>query len=317
MTRMFRNPALLLAAALLAAPDAFAAEQTNDTANLLAEIIRVDTSNPPGNEAKLAAFLKTKFEPLGLRIDIIPTPAPAKAHFIARLKGDGSRKPILLAAHADVVGVEREKWSLDPFGGVVKDGYVYGRGALDFKGGLAVFAQAVMKLARNNIPLARDVIFLSEADEEGGIYDTTWLAKDHFDKMKNGAILCNSGHFNIEIDLEALAKVASSRRPTREFVEEFALRDGRRIYVLGEGRLINLAAAEGHPASVMDMSFANQALSAEYMVKNHSTLEKAVYSVPENLDKQVAKLKLEAMKVSIDRLTMEQEQYLASWSEGT
>jgi adenosylhomocysteinase len=143
------------------------------------------------------------------------------------------------------------------------------------------------------------------------------IARDHFEKMKNGAILCNSGHFNIEIDLEALAKVASSRRPTREFVEEFALRDGRRIYVLGEGRLINLAAAEGHPASVMDMSFANQALSAEYMVKNHSTLEKAVYSVPENLDKQVAKLKLEAMKVSIDRLTMEQEHYLASWSEGT
>jgi len=143
------------------------------------------------------------------------------------------------------------------------------------------------------------------------------IAKDHFEKMKNGAILCNSGHFNIEIDLEALAKVASSRRPTREFVEEFALRDGRRIYVLGEGRLINLAAAEGHPASVMDMSFANQALSAEYMVKNHSTLQKAVYSVPENLDKQVAKLKLEAMKVSIDRLTMEQEHYLASWSEGT
>ena len=184
MARMFRNPALVLAAALLAAPDAFAAEQTNDTANLLAEIIRVDTSNPPGNEAQLAAFLKTKFEPLGLEIDIIPTPAPAKAHFIARLKGDGSKKPILLAAHADVVGVEREKWSLDPFAGVVKDGYVYGRGALDFKGGLAVFAQAVMKLAKNHVPLARDVILLSEADEEGGIYDTTWLAKDHFDKIE-------------------------------------------------------------------------------------------------------------------------------------
>src|SRR6266478_4741534 len=143
------------------------------------------------------------------------------------------------------------------------------------------------------------------------------IAKDHFEKMKNGAILCNSGHFNIEIDLEALGKVASSRRPTREFVEEFALRDGRRIYVLGEGRLINLAAAEGHPASVMDMSFANQALASEYMVKNHATLEKTVHSVPEHLDKQVAKLKLEAMKVSIDRLTVEQEHYLSSWSEGT
>ena len=166
------------------------------------------------------------------------------------------------------------------------------------------------------------VMTMSEAATIGDIFITLTgnkhvIAKDHFDKMKNGAILCNSGHFNIEIDLEALGKVASSRRPTREFVEEFALRDGRRIYVLGEGRLINLAAAEGHPASVMDMSFANQALSAEYMAKNYSTLEKTVYSVPEALDKQVAKLKLEAMKVNIDRLTVEQESYLAGWSEGT
>jgi adenosylhomocysteinase len=166
------------------------------------------------------------------------------------------------------------------------------------------------------------VMTMSEAATIGDLFITLTgnkhvIARDHFEKMKNGAILCNSGHFNIEIDLEALAKAASSRRATREFVEEFALRDGRRVYVLGEGRLINLAAAEGHPASVMDMSFANQALSAEYMVKNHATLEKTVHSVPEALDKQVAKLKLEAMKVSIDRLTVEQEQYLAGWSEGT
>ncbi len=143
------------------------------------------------------------------------------------------------------------------------------------------------------------------------------IAKEHFEQMKSGAILCNSGHFNVEIDLDALAKMASSRRETREFVEEFVLRDGRKVYVLGEGRLINLAAAEGHPASVMDMSFANQALAAEYMVKNHSSLQKTVYSVPEDLDKQVAKMKLEAMGVKIDRLTPEQEHYLASWNEGT
>jgi adenosylhomocysteinase len=143
------------------------------------------------------------------------------------------------------------------------------------------------------------------------------IARDHFEKLKNGAIVCNSGHFNVEIDLETLGKMASSRRQTREFVEEFALRDGRRIYVLGEGRLINLAAAEGHPASVMDMSFANQAMSAEYMVKNHATLENRVYPVPEELDKQVARMKLESMAVKIDRLTLEQEHYLASWNEGT
>src|SRR6266478_6581621 len=177
MTRM----RILMLVVLGLAPGA--AEVPNETASLLAELIRINSSNPPGNEAKLAAFLKTKFEPLGFQIDIVATPDPAMAHFIARLKGDGSKKPILLAAHADVVGVEREKWSVDPFAGVVKDGYVMGRGAIDFKGGLAVFAEAVMMLARNKVPLSRDVIFLSEADEEGGSYNTTWLAKDHFDKI--------------------------------------------------------------------------------------------------------------------------------------
>src|SRR5579862_9454786 len=166
------------------------------------------------------------------------------------------------------------------------------------------------------------VMSMHEAAEIGDIFITVTgnkhiLARDHFERLKNGAILCNSGHFNVEIDLDTLGRVASSRRQTREFVEEFAMRDGRKIYVLGDGRLINLAAAEGHPASVMDMSFANQALSADYMVKNHASLEKRVYSVPEDLDKQVARMKLEAMAVKIDRLTPEQEHYLASWNEGT
>jgi adenosylhomocysteinase len=143
------------------------------------------------------------------------------------------------------------------------------------------------------------------------------MGREHFDKLKNGAILANSGHFNVEIDLEALGRMASSRRPTREFVEEFVMRDGRRIYVLGEGRLVNLAAAEGHPASVMDMSFANQALSAEFIVREHKSLEKRVYSVPEAIDREVARMKLDAMGVKVDRLTPEQEKYLASWSEGT
>jgi acetylornithine deacetylase/succinyl-diaminopimelate desuccinylase-like protein len=143
---------------LLSAPAS--GQQLNETAQLLTELIRVNTGNPPGNEAQLDAFLKTKFAPLGFEIDIIPTPDPAKAHFIARLKGDGSEKPILIAAHADVVGVEREKWSVDPWAGVVKDGYIMGRGAIDFKRGLAVFAQAVMMLAKNKVPLSRDVIFL-------------------------------------------------------------------------------------------------------------------------------------------------------------
>jgi adenosylhomocysteinase len=147
--------------------------------------------------------------------------------------------------------------------------------------------------------------------------DKSVITSEHFDRMKDGAILCNSGHFNVEIDLEALAKMARSRRPARELVEEFTLRGGKKLFVLCEGRLINLAAAEGHPASVMDMSFANQALSIEYVVKNHARLEKKVYSVPEDLDKKVAQMKLESMGIKIDRLTPEQEHYLSSWGEGT
>jgi adenosylhomocysteinase len=166
------------------------------------------------------------------------------------------------------------------------------------------------------------VMSMHEAAVIGDVFVTVTgnkhvIARDHFERMKSGAILCNSGHFNVEIDLEALAKISSSHRQTREFVEEYSFRDGRRLNVLADGRLINLSAAEGHPASVMDMSFANQALSAEYMVKNHSQLENRVYAVPEDLDKQVARMKLEAMGVKIDRLTAEQEHYLASWSEGT
>jgi adenosylhomocysteinase len=166
------------------------------------------------------------------------------------------------------------------------------------------------------------VMSMAEAAEIGDLFVTltgnkSVIAREHFERLKSGAILANSGHFNVEIDLDCLAKLASSRRPVREFVEEFALRDGRRIFVLGEGRLINLAAAEGHPASVMDMSFANQAQAVEYLVKHHASLEKRVYAVPEELDKKVARMKLESMGVKIDRLTPEQERYLASWSEGT
>jgi len=135
--------------------------------------------------------------------------------------------------------------------------------------------------------------------------------------MKDGAIISNSGHFNVEIDIPALEKMSSSKRTTRTFVDEYSLKDGRKINLLGEGRLINLSAAEGHPASVMDMSFADQALSVDYMVRNHKNLEKTVYKVPDDLDKRVARLKLESMGIKIDRLTPDQEEYLAGWSEGT
>jgi len=147
--------------------------------------------------------------------------------------------------------------------------------------------------------------------------DINVIRKEHFKVMKDGAIVSNSGHFNVELDIDGLKSLSKRRRIIRDFVEEYVLNDGRRVYLLGEGRLINLAAAEGHPASVMDMSFANQALSAESMARNYRKLKKQVYSVPEDIDKKIAGLKLKSLGVKIDTLTAEQKKYLASWEMGT
>lgn len=147
--------------------------------------------------------------------------------------------------------------------------------------------------------------------------DINVIRKEHFLTMKDGAIVSNSGHFNVEIDITGLEKVSKRKRLIREFVDEYTLKNGKRVNLLGEGRLINLAAAEGHPSSVMDMSFANQALGAEFMIKQGKRLEKKVYPVPEKIDKEIARLKLEAMGIKIDKLTKEQEKYLASWDMGT
>ncbi len=166
------------------------------------------------------------------------------------------------------------------------------------------------------------VMPLLEAARDGDIFitvtgDKNVIDKVHLQAMKDGAILANSGHFNVEINIPALESLARSKRMMRPFVDEYELKGGRHLYLLGEGRLINLAAAEGHPASVMDMSFANQALCLEYLVKNRGKLEPRVYSVPEEIDKQVARLKLNSMGINIDTLTPEQERYLTSWQEGT
>lgn len=166
------------------------------------------------------------------------------------------------------------------------------------------------------------VMPMAEAAEIGDIFctvtgDINVLDRHHMEAMKDGAIVANSGHFNDEINLIALAEMAESRREVRPFVEEFKLGNGKKLFVLGEGRLINLAAAEGHPASVMDMSFANQALSAEHMMNNHKTMPNDVYSVPREIDAEIARLKLAAMGMDIDTLTEEQEKYLTSWESGT
>lgn len=166
------------------------------------------------------------------------------------------------------------------------------------------------------------VMPMNQAAEIGDIFvtltgDINVIDEQHFERMKDGAIVANSGHFNVEINIPALEKLSKDKRLVRPFVEQYLLKDNRSINILGEGRLINLAAAEGHPASVMDMSFANQALSLEYMVKNADSLKKTVYSVPDEIDQTIARLKLEAMGVKIDTLTKEQIAYLNSWQEGT
>jgi adenosylhomocysteinase len=166
------------------------------------------------------------------------------------------------------------------------------------------------------------VMSMAEAAPIGDFFctltgDINVIRKEHFIVMKDGAIVANSGHFNVELDLPGLSGISRKRRYIRDFVEEVTLKNGRRIYILAEGRLINLAAAEGHPSSVMDMSFANQALSAEYMAKEYSRMEKKVYPVPREIDREIARLKLQSMGIEIDRLTPEQENYLSSWHMGT
>jgi adenosylhomocysteinase len=167
-----------------------------------------------------------------------------------------------------------------------------------------------------------EVMPIADAAEIGDFFCTVTgdihvIRNEHFIKMKDGAIVANSGHFNVELDLESLEEITESRRTIRPFVEEYRLKNQRCIYVLGEGRLINLAAAEGHPSSVMDMSFANQALCAEYMLKKANELENTVYGVPREIDQDIARLKLESMGISIDTLTDEQKNYLESWEMGT
>jgi adenosylhomocysteinase len=167
-----------------------------------------------------------------------------------------------------------------------------------------------------------NVVNLDTAARLGEIFvtvtgDVSVLRKEHFLRMKDGAIISNAGHFNVEIDIKNLTKISKRKRRLREFVDEYTLKDGRRIFLLGEGRLVNLAAAEGHPAQVMDMSFANQALSAEYIKKNHAVLAKQVLSVPVEIDRKIAELKLKAMNINIDKLTPQQRKYLSSWHMGT
>lgn len=166
------------------------------------------------------------------------------------------------------------------------------------------------------------VMPIADAAEIGDFFctltgDINVIRKEHFLKMKDGAIVSNSGHFNVELDIDGLKELSTATRRIRDHIDEYTLSDGKKICLLGEGRLVNLAAAEGHPSSVMDMSFANQALAAEYLVKNGGNLENKVYSVSEDIDKEIARLKLKSMGIKIDTLTEEQEKYLNSWEMGT
>ncbi|MCW5878649.1 MAG: adenosylhomocysteinase [Anaerolineales bacterium] len=200
-----------------------------------------------------------------------------------------------------------------------------GRGLADRARGMGanvIVTEVNPMLALEAVMSGFRVMPMVEAVKIGDIFctvtgDINVLDKHHFEAMKDGAIVSNSGHFNVEINIDALEKMATDKRLVRPFVDQYQLKDGRQIHILGEGRLINLASAEGHPASVMDMSFANQALAAEYMARNADKLENKVYSVSEDIDKEIARIKLEAMGIHIDVLTPEQEKYLNSWEEGT
>jgi adenosylhomocysteinase len=209
---------------------------------------------------------------------------------------------------------------------VVVSGYGWcGRGVASRARGLGAHVIVTEIDPRKAIEAVMDgftVMPIKEAAKVGDVFVTVTgnyhvIGVDHFAVMKDGAIVCNSGHFNDEIDLDALAGMSTERERPRPFVERYTLRTGKKISILADGRLVNLAAAEGHPAAVMDMSFANQALAAAYLVQNHEQLEKKVYAVPEAIDEEVAALKLASMGVRIDTLTPEQQKYLASWSEGT
>jgi len=167
-----------------------------------------------------------------------------------------------------------------------------------------------------------EVLPMAQAAQIGDIFctltgDINVIREEHFHAMKDGAILANSGHFNVEIDIQALERLSTGRRQIRDSVEEFTLKNGKCLYLLAEGRLVNLAAAEGHPSAVMDMSFANQSLAAEFISKNHHKFQKQVYPVPQEIDEEIARLKLAAMQVEIDTLTPEQEKYLTSYDLGT
>jgi adenosylhomocysteinase len=209
---------------------------------------------------------------------------------------------------------------------VVVVGYGWcGRGVASRAAGMGAHVVVTEVDPRKAIEAVMDgyrVMPMSDAAKEGDVFVTVTgnyhvIREEHFKVMKNGAIVCNSGHFNDELDLDALAKIAKGKTQPRAFVDQYELHDGRFVCVLGDGRLVNLAAAEGHPAAVMDMSFANQGAAAEYLVKNHAKMEKKVYDVPLEIDENVATLKLSSMGIEIDTLTPEQVKYMASWSEGT
>jgi acetylornithine deacetylase/succinyl-diaminopimelate desuccinylase-like protein len=222
---------LLAAPLLLGASEPPATPVGEDTTAMLVDLLKFDTSNPPGNTVAVAEYLKKRFDAAGIPNEIILAPNGRAAHFIARLRGDGSKRPILLAAHTDVVPADPGRWSVDPFGGQIKDGYLYGRGALDNKGAVAAFAAAILRMKREKVPLTRDIIFLAEADEEQGEFNTNWLAKHHWEKIdaefalnEGGTILRQDGNvtrffityadkLTVNIRLRAQGPAGHSSRP--------------------------------------------------------------------------------------------------------
>jgi acetylornithine deacetylase/succinyl-diaminopimelate desuccinylase-like protein len=225
---------------LTAGADRASAQAESEVVALDRDLVRLDTSNPPGNEAQVANFMAARLAPLGFEVSVIPTPTPGKAHLIARLRSTSPvGKPVLLSAHSDTVGVERELWSVDPFAGVIKDGYLYGRGGFDDKGGIAVFATAASRLARAHVPLKRDIVLVFEGDEEGGDFGIDWLAENHWDQL-DAAFSINEGG------------IISTNRSGKPNLAAVTVRDKISFTVTLETRGVSTHSSRPQPPSAID-----------------------------------------------------------------
>ena len=276
------------------------------TLELARQLLGFNTINPPGSEADCMRFFADWLDDSGFEVSLSSF-GEGRCNLIASLPGAKSGKPLAFTGHLDTVPLGNARWQYDPFGSQMEDGRLYGRGSSDMKAAIAAFAVACVH-QREAILAGRGAVLLITGGEETGCDGV--IRPEHMLEMKEGAILCNAGHFDVEVDVAGLRALAKESREVRHNIEGFLLPNGRTIYLLAEGRLVNLAAGDGHPAEIMDMSFVLQAECARRMAECGRDMKPDLYSVPVDIDKAVATRKLTALGVSIDVLSEEQKAYL-------